>query len=284
MSKQIISIQTHPFALGNFNCIAINDGNLMMGPTSIFFGGSTPDELDIALKEYNLTQDGLNLACTILFVDTGENRILIDCGSGLTTEHHELGQLFAGLEQEGIGADSITYVLLSHGHWDHVGGCADSAGNLLFPNARFAMMQAEWQHWLDAIPESENDSSLKLTQDRLNAIKSKLDFIEPNEEVIHGIRAINTPGHTAYHISFEITSNDETLICTMDTMDHPLQIEYSTWSAEWDVDPKKSIESRQDILQLATEKNALVHGFHFPFPGLGYITEEGDKRIWKPIN
>lgn len=282
-----MTVQTHHFTIGNFNCIAINDGMLKLGPTSTFFSGSTPDELDSALNKYNLGTDGINLACTCLFIDTGEHRVLIDCGAGESPRYSEhfsgLGKLFAGLEQEGITTDRITHVLISHGHWDHLGGCADDKGNLLFPNARFAIAEGEYQDWINAVPESEEDT-LHITQDRLKAIKPQLDFIDPDGKIVKGIRAINTPGHTSYHISFEITSGDETLICTIDALDHPLQVEHSTWSAEWDVDQQKSIESRQHILQLAAEKNALVHGFHFSFPGLGHITSEDDKWTWQALN
>lgn len=278
-----MTIQTHPFTIGDFQCIAINDGDLKMGPTSIFFSGASPDELDAALNQYNLPKDGLNLACTCLYINTGKHQVLIDCGSGTESSHHQLGKLFAGLEQNNISTESITHVLLSHGHWDHVGGCATNEGELLFPNARFAMVQGEYQYWMNETPQSETDS-LHMTQARLKAIKSQLDFIDPSKEIISGIRAIHTPGHTADHISFEISSNNETLICIMDVMDHPIQVEYPNWGAEWDFDRQKSIESRHTILKLAVEKDALVHGFHFPFPGLGKVNQEDKKYMWQPVN
>lgn len=277
-----MTVQTHSFHIGDFHCIAINDGDLFMGPSSIFFGGSSPDELTAALKQYNLSAEGLNLPCTCLYIDTGESHVLIDSGSGHETKHSQLGQLFAGLEQEAISTESITHVILSHGHWDHVGGCADSAGNLLFPNARFVMLEAEWTYWVNAKPE-QGGSMLPLVQARLRAIQPRLDFINLKQDIISGIRAIFTPGHTFNHVSFEIQSNNETLICIMDVMDHPLQVEYSNWGAEWDDDHQKSVESRQAILKLATEKQALVHGFHFPYPGLGHVKEADGRRVWQAL-
>jgi len=274
-----MTVQTQPFTVGDFQCIAINDGDLKMGPTSIFFAGASPHELDSALKQYNLASDGLNLACSCLYINTGKEQILIDCGSGADSGHEQLGKLFAALEQADISTENITHVLLSHGHWDHVGGCSDNAGNLRFSNARFAMVQGEYDFWMNETPDSDSDT-LHMTQIRLKAINPHLDFIDINEEILSGVRAIETPGHTMHHISFEISSNGETLICIMDLMDHPLQVEYPQWGAEWDIDHQKSIESREAILKLATEKDALIHGFHFPFPGLGRISQKDDKNVW----
>jgi glyoxylase-like metal-dependent hydrolase (beta-lactamase superfamily II) len=93
--------------------------------------------------------------------------------------------------------------------------------------------------------------------------------------------ALATPGHTHHHISVQVTSGNAMMVCTIDTIDHPLQGEHPTWGAEWDVDREKSIASRRRILEMASDNNALVHGFHFPFPGLGYFKRDGDIWTWE---
>lgn len=53
----------------------------------------------------------------IIFIDAGENKILIDTGTGMYTDvlNHEL-------EKTGSSLDSITDIVLTHSHIDHIGG------------------------------------------------------------------------------------------------------------------------------------------------------------------
>lgn len=270
-----MTTETQRFKVGDFDCIAINDGNLTMGPSKIFFNGSTPDELAAALQKHNLKPQALVIPCTIVLIDTGEHRVLLDCGSGQMAEYPHLGHLLAGLQQENVAVESITHVILTHGHFDHVVGVADNNGKSLFPNVRYVMAEKEWQYWTDEANEGG------MTRLRLLAIKDQLDLIEADVDVVTGIRALATPGHTYHHISVQVISGDDMLVCTIDTIDHPLQGEHPTWGAEWDVDREKSIASRRRILEMASDNNALVHGFHFPFPGLGRFKRDGDIWTWE---
>jgi glyoxylase-like metal-dependent hydrolase (beta-lactamase superfamily II) len=270
--------ETHRFKVGDFNCIAINDGYLTMGPSRIFFNGSTSDELAAALKKHNLAPQHLIIPCTILLVDTGTHRVLFDCGTGHVAEHPTLGHLAEGLAQENITLDSITHVLLTHGHFDHVAGVANDDNQPTFPNARYVMAQKEWQYATDAA------NNFGYTRTRLLAIQDRLDLIEPDADVVPGIRALATPGHTWHHLAVQVTSGDDMLVCTIDTIDHPLQGEHPTWGADWDYDRQQSTASRRRILALASDNNALVHGFHFPFPGLGHFKRVGDVWEWEALS
>ena len=268
-------VETHRFKLGDFDCIAINDGDLTMGPSSIFFEGATAAELDAALAKHNLKPEHLIIPCTILLIDTGEHRVLIDCGAGKTPQHPELGQLHDGLAQENIAVDSITHVILTHGHFDHVANITDKNAVPTYPNARYVIAKGEYDYWMS--PEAKAPG----TAIKFRAIEEQTDKIEPDADVVPGIRALATPGHTYHHISVLVTSGDEQMVCTIDTLDHPLQGEHPTWGANWDVDREKSTASRRRILEMASRNNALVHGFHFPFPGLGRFKRDGDVWTWE---
>lgn len=274
-------LETYQFALGNFNCTVINDGNLRMGPTSIFFTGATKAELNTVLAEHNLSPDALNIPCSCLLVDTGEHRILVDCGSGGESGglDGDLGHLFAGLNSIGLTSNDITHVILTHGHFDHIAACADDNGTPIFANARYIMARDEWDYWVTESQQQGKD----VFHRKLLGIKEQLQLIEPDAEILDGVRILDTPGHTYHHICVEFASADETLLCTIDTMDHPLQGKHPTWGANWDVDSAKSIASRKKMLQRAVDKKALVHGFHFPFPGLGHFTNDGDNWQWQAI-
>ena len=60
--------------------------------------------------------------CNIYLIDAGESCLLVDAGSGVDPE-----RLLENIKREGIPLRRIEYVVLTHAHWDHAGGCADVA-------------------------------------------------------------------------------------------------------------------------------------------------------------
>lgn len=270
----------HQFKLGDFNCHIINDGNITMGPTWIFFEGASTEDLKQALAEHNLNARSMTIPCSCLLVDTGEHKILVDCGSAGETRSYDadLGYLFEGLESIAVQTDDITHVILSHGHFDHIAAIADDTDTPRFKNASYVMAQGEWDYWIDDYGKSEDDATMLA---KLLGIEGQLSLVEPDTSILDGVNLLHTPGHTLHHLSVEFESGEDTLLCLIDTMDHPLQGQHSTWGANWDIDSKQSVQSRQRMLKRAVEKNALVHGFHFPFPGLGKFTFDGEVWQWE---
>lgn len=271
-------IETHQFKLGNFNCTVINDGYITIGPTSVFFKGATKEELQQALDEHGLKAQSMTIPCSCILVDTGEHRILVDCGSGGEMggyKEAELGYLLKGLESLDIQPDDITHVILSHGHFDHIAAIADDTGKPTFPNASYIMARDEWDYW---VTETDDFSPMHR---KLTGIKPQLHLVKPDADILDGVRVLYTPGHTYHHVAVEFESEGEVLLCPIDTMDHPLQGQHPTWGANWDVDSAKARESRERILKRSIEKDALVHGFHFPFPGLGKFRFDGTAWQWR---
>ena len=271
----------HQFTIGQLKCTVINDGNITIRPTSVFFEGASEAELATVLSEYDIPAEGMTIPCSIMLVEKGDYRILVDCGSDGEVKGYDadLGHLFAGLESINVSPDDITHVILSHGHFDHVAGCVDDAGNPHFANATYFMDKAEYTYWLEDY-NNQNEAD-QLMYRKLSGIKEKLQLTDGDTEILDGVRLIATPGHTLHHVSVEFESNGEFLLCPVDVMDHHLQGRHPTWGANWDADRKSSIESRKKILKRASDSNALVQGFHFPFPGLGRFSFDGDVWQWK---
>ena len=61
-----------------------------------------------------------------------------------------------------------------------------------------------------------------------------------------------------------------------DLVDHMIHFEHVEWHANWDHEPANTIKARREIFARAASENALVHAAHLPFPGLGYLSQEGD--------
>ena len=97
------------------------------------------------------------------------------------------------LVKAGVKPEEIDIVILTHLHWDHVGGVTK------FPNAEFIVSQEELRFALDPLP------CLYLAYEALRMgmepeflkVVERIKTVEMKEkEIVEGIRVIPLPGHT----------------------------------------------------------------------------------------
>lgn len=273
---------SYHFKIGDFQCLAVNDGDFV-GNADMLFANAPKEELLQVLQLYGLKPDHLPSTWTCLLVKTPTNVVLVDTGIGAGGEYG--GQLLPILHEEGIQPQDIDTVILTHAHPDHIGGCVDGAGNVTFPEAKYYMWQDEWDFWtaetnLKKVPEW----AANIARHRLPPLAEQLKTINNETEIVPGIRAIAAPGHTAGHMAVEVVSRGEHLLDMVDAALHPIQIEYPEWYAQLDQFPEQTVATRQAIYQRAAEKNALVLAFHFPpFPSLGHITRQNGGWKWESL-
>ena len=84
-------------------------------------------------------------------------------------------------------------------------------------------------------------------------------------------------------MALAISSRGEELLYISDTVLHPIHLEHPEWCAAVDFAPDQVTATRHRIFNRAAAEKALVLAFHFPFPGLGYITQKGEGWEWQPI-
>ncbi|MCB0057674.1 MAG: hypothetical protein KDE45_11630, partial [Caldilineaceae bacterium] len=106
-------------------------------------------------------------------------------------------------------------------------------------------------------------------------IEAKAERLKPGQEIVPGIRAFDTPGHTQGHISLEIAGGGETLVVLGDALTHPvISFQYPDWRPAADHVPEQAAETRKKLLdRLATEKSRVI-GYHLPFPGIGRVEKK----------
>lgn len=280
------------FPLGDFRLWVVSDGSYSYpSPATTFFLDAPKDRLRAKLRGRGIDLDRWSefvsdYSC--LLVDTGRRRVLIDTGGGRLSP--STGKLRTHLEAVGIPPDRVETVVLTHAHSDHAGGNIDGSGRSAFPASRFTMARAEWDYWTSGpdlsrlrIPAHLQRVLANVGRDYLEPIRSQLDLVDPNVEIVPGIELVGTPGHTPGHVAVDVSSKGEHLLYVSDAILHTLHIEEPDWNASVDISPREAAESRRLLLRRAVDERALVHGFHFPFPGLGRVELSADGWSWKPL-
>ena len=276
----------YKFKVGEFDCISLYDGYHDYA-IETFFTNVDRHELERALQSRNWPTDRIPSPYTSLFVDTGEHHILVDTGAGDFFE--TTGRLSTNLGKAGVDPTEIDIVIITHAHPDHIGGLLNQVGKPTYPNARVYTMKKEWDFWLaeDALEKAPGfDESIQLAHKVFDTIGDRFIFIQPDNELVHGIQVLAAFGHTPGHIAIEAMSSNESVIYLSDAVFHPVHIEHPDWLPDtmFIFDTVQFKETALSLLTRALAKNALVIGMHFPpFPSLGRIIEADGGLAWEPI-
>ena len=287
--------EVYRFKVGDFQCIAVSDGTHTYAPPTfpppaIFLFTNAPrEQLGQTLGEHNLDPEQWTEWVSpyiCLVVNTGEHQVLVDTGAGSLAP--TTGKLVQNLKAVGITPEDIDTIIITHGHPDHIGGNTDTEGKPAFPNARYVMWQDEWDFWTSEQAETKLDEHvrdvlLSYARKNLPPIQSRFHLVNRETEILPGIKAIAAAGHTPGHMALAVSSEGEQLLCVSDVVLHPIHLEQPEWYAAVDFDPKQVQATRRRILKRAAVEKALVLGFHFPFPGLGHVSQSGDTWRWQPI-
>jgi glyoxylase-like metal-dependent hydrolase (beta-lactamase superfamily II) len=174
-----------------------------------------------------------NNLCTFamrsLLVEDGDRLILIDTGLGnkqsekFFAHFHLHGEdtLKSSLKKHGFSPDDITDVLLTHLHFDHVGGGVQynsdrSKLELVFKNAKYWNNKNHWD-WATNPNPREKASFLK---ENILPIQESghLHFIENGNELGDNISFLMVNGHTESQIIPHISYNGKTVVFMADLL------------------------------------------------------------------
>ena len=270
------------FTVGNFRCVAIRDGG-HMGEADFLFCNAPKEEVAQALQKHALEADQLKSSWTCLLVDNGEKTLLVDTGIGSGVP--DGGTLVSQLAELGFPADKIDIVFLTHGHPDHIGGCTDENGKLVFEQARYLMGKIEYEFWTsDENLSTLREGMVRFARKNLPAIQEHIQLVQDGEQVLPGIQAIEAFGHTPGHMGLEIRSQGEVFLHLADAALHELNVEHPAWFAPVDMQPEQMVATRYKLLERAAASGAKVLFYHFDFPGLGYVLLDGDTWSWRSIS
>jgi glyoxylase-like metal-dependent hydrolase (beta-lactamase superfamily II) len=224
----------------------------------------------------------LRLSIHALLVEAPGLRLVVDTCVGNDRPRGILGKqplstaFLEQLAEVGWPRDSVEAVVCTHLHVDHVGwNTMLEAGRWVptFPNARYLIGRAEYDHWS---AEGGEEQQVILSDSVKPVLDAGLvDLVEMDHRLTDEIRLTPTPGHTPGHVSVVIESQGERALITGDAMHHPCQIAHPDWSPPFDSDQIASEATRRQMLESVADKPVLVIGTHFAAPTAGHVKRDG---------
>ena len=265
------------FKVGSFLVTTVHDGYFDF-PVDQLIPGTPLPQVQAILRESFLSPTVFHNPFTATLVQTPRDTILFDSGTG-GQMGPQTGRMAQNLRAAGLDFTSVTKVILSHFHADHITGLVGVDGKAVFANAEIIVPEAEWRFWTDRTNET---SSPKFQQGnfanvarRFAPYEGRIRQIASGTEVVPGIHAIAAPGHTPGMNMYRIADGGEQAIFIADVTHRPeLFVRHPDLHAIIDFDPDLAERTRRSVLDMLATDRIRLTGYHYPFPANGYITRD----------
>lgn len=275
--------------VGDIDVLVVSDGVLPL-PTQMLGHNAAPSVRAAWLKDMFLPQDAFDWALNAVVVRSGGRTILIDAGLGSDPDLHlpRAGQLIRRLEAAGIDLSSVTDVVLTHMHMDHVGGLlVDGVKERLRPDLQIHVAAAEVAFWeapdfsRTAMPEGFPDALRAAARQFTRTYHNQLRQFDEEHEIAPGVIVRRTGGHTPGHSIVRLTSGADALTFAGDAVftvgfDHP------DWHNGFEHDPEEAARVRGRLLRDLAKTGELLVATHMPFPSVGHVARDGDAFRFVP--
>ena len=254
------------------------DGGAMFGvvPRTLWSRVCPPDE-----------QNRIRMNMNCVFIDTGDERILIETGIGekWSAKHTEMFGITRrqGLGQSlrtiaGVEPDKITIVINTHLHFDHAGGNTalngDGEAVPTFPNARYFISGSEFEH---AEAPSERDRASYLAENWRPLVSTgQLELKEANYEVTPGLSMETYPGHNRSMQCWRLKSAGQTLFGFADLVPMRAHVPFA-WIMGYDLYPAETLEVKKKLLPQAAREGWTCLFYHDPDEPLCKLIEDNGK-------
>lgn len=264
--------------MGGMRIDMLSDGHLVL-PRDFILGDLAEADVAPILAEAGVGADAFEPPCNITLLRHEDRVILFDVGSG-TEFMPSAGYLPDALDALGLYPEDITHLVITHGHPDHIWGLLDDFGDVYLPEAQILMGQAEFDYWMDdntvdSIGQARQAFAVGAKR-RLDAVADRITFFGDDAEILPGVAARATVGHTPGHMAFELRDGSDSVMVVGDSLgNHHLAFARPDWLSGSDQDPQTAAATRVSLLDQLASAQMRIAGFHLP-GGLGRVERGGD--------
>ncbi|MBM3094675.1 MBL fold metallo-hydrolase [Ensifer sp. T173] len=274
--------------VGEIEVVVISDG-MLTPPAESMATNANPAERGAWLDERFLSKEAFDWALNAVVVRSGDQTILIDSGIGEEyPDFPRAGQFGHRLEAAGVDLESVTDVVLTHMHFDHVGGLlVEGVKERMRADLRVHVSAAEAKFWkspdfsLTAMPPALADLARKASLEFMDMFGSHLRTFDEQSEVAPGVVVARTGGHTPGHSVVRISSRGERLMFGGDAL-FPVSFDHPEWHNGFEHDPEEATRVRLRLMKELAETGSWLVSTHMPFPSVGRVAAAGDLYRWVP--
>lgn len=277
--------EAHRYKVGDIEVTVLSDGFRMVPVSGNYLSNASAEDLAKALGEAGEPTDKMKNTYSPLVLTTGGKRVLFDTGNGSAAaaeSNNERGTLNANLAAAGFDRNAIDVVVISHFHADHVNGLLMPDNSKAFPNAEIMVPEVEWKFWMDD-GEMSRASKGRMTELFANnrrvfdTLSRKVTPYAWDKEIVPGVTAVGTPGHSIGHTSYVVSSGGKTMYVQSDVCNNvAVFAPYPDWQGFFDQDGAKAAATRRKVYDMLVAEKLPVQGYHFPYPALARIERQGN--------
>ena len=273
--------------LGDFEVTALSDGTVAL-PMDKLLTNTTPGKVDKALAK-SFLKVPVETSVNGYLINTGSKLVLVDTGAaGLFGP--TLGKLVDNLKAAGYTPDQVDAVVITHMHPDHAGGLMNG-DKLVFPNATVHADQHDADFWLSQANLDKAPKDAKgFFQGAMASLNpyiaaGKFKPFNGNTDLLPGIKALASPGHTPGHSTYVVESQGQKMALWGDLM-HVAAVQFADPSVtiQFDVDSKAAAAQRKKAYADAAKQGYWVAAAHLSFPGIGHLRKDGKGYVFVPAN
>ena len=227
----------------------------------------------------------LIMAVQSFLLEIGAKKILVDTGLGndktgriVPTWNGRKDDFLERLAATGFGPDDVDIVVNTHLHVDHVGWntrLVDGVWVPTFPKARYVTGRIDFSYWRDQTGDAEHR---QVFEDSVRPVADAglYDLIDDGDEIVPGLNAVATPGHSIGHMSLKLRSGDQEAVLGGDVLHHACQLAHPEWSSTPDYDQRQSAATRRLFFAKLAGTPTLFFAGHAPDGIGGFIARDGE--------
>lgn len=276
----------HRFNVGSIEVTQVFDGASDRDHSPTFIKNATVDETKAALRAGGLPDDKVPNAFTVTIVRLGDRIVMFDAGNARGASPN-VGLLAENMKEAGLDPAKLSAIIVTHFHPDHIFGLMTKENAQLYPDTEIIVSETEYKYWTDpatlaSLPEARQGLAKRI-QATLPGWKN-IRRHAGQGDVVPGIRAIDTFGHTPGHTSYHLESGGQQLIVLGDVTNIPaLTVRNPGWHIFFDQDPQMAEASRRRIFDRAAADKVMLTGYHWGMPGAGIVSADGGGYVLAPV-
>ncbi|WP_244480398.1 MBL fold metallo-hydrolase [Rhizobium sp. Root1220] len=276
--------------IGDIDVMIISDGVLPL-PNEMLGYNADPAHLADWVSDMFLPTDTFDWPLNAVVVHSGDQIILLDAGLGMDPDLHlpRAGQLLKRLDAADIDLGSVTDIVLTHLHMDHIGGLVvPGVKEKLRPDLKIHVAAAEVRFWQAPdfshvhMPEGFPDALRATAKKFLADYGDHLTLFDDMKEIAPGVTARRTGGHTPGHCVIRVASGADALTFAGDAV-FAVGFEQPEWFNGFEHDPEEAVRVRVELLKELASTGELLVATHLPFPSLGRVAVTADAFRWVPV-